>query len=43
MLLSYATPYGKNMLPEMVDPIATRYCGAHTRYRARGILKAGQA
>lgn len=43
MLLSYATPYGKSMLPEMRDPIAGRYCGPHTSYKARGHLAAGQA
>lgn len=43
MLLSYSTPYGKEMLPEMRDPIAGRYCGAHTSYKPRGTLAAGKA
>lgn len=28
--------YSKDMLPEMRDPIAGRYCGTHTSYKARG-------
>jgi len=43
MLLSYSTPYGKEMLPEMRDPIAGLYCGPHTSYKARGYLAAGEA
>jgi hypothetical protein len=43
MLLSYATPYGKALLPEMRDPINGLYCGKATGYKPRGHLAAGAA
>ncbi|KAF2149689.1 hypothetical protein K461DRAFT_301255 [Myriangium duriaei CBS 260.36] len=42
MLLSYSSRYGKDMFPEMRDPIAGRYCGPHTSYQPRGKLMSGK-